>query len=95
MTAYTIRIELHSKFYNPDFETLHRAMQSEGFSKFITADNGKTYYLPRGEYYISTLKDCSQVLEAAQRAVRETKETAEILVAKSPEIQWSGLAEKK
>lgn len=92
---YTVRIELHSDRYNPDFETLHKAMLSEGFSKLITSDDGVVYHLPRGEYNISTSKDFSQVLKAAQSAVALTKQTAEILVTESIRRTWSGLAEKK
>ena len=95
MSSYTVRVELHSSQYNPDFETLHRAMQSEGFSKLITSDAGKTYHLPRGEYDISTNKDSSQVLEAAKGAVAVTRQSAEILVTESARRTWSGLTEKK
>ena len=95
MSTYTVRIELHSNQYNPDFETLHRAMQNEGFSKLITSDNGVAYYLPRGEYDLSTSKNYSQVLEVAKRAVQATGESAEILVTESLRRTWSGLTEKK
>ena len=95
MSTFTVRVELHSSQYNPDFETLHRAMQSEGFSKLITADGGKTYHLPRGEYTISTSKDRSQVLDATKRAVEVTRQSAEILVTESAGRTWSGLTEKK
>jgi hypothetical protein len=95
MSAYTVRVELHSSQYNPDFETLHRSMLNEGFSKFITSDNGKTYYLPRGEYNISTIFNRSHVLEAAKKAVQTTKQSAEILVTESLGRTWDGLTEKK
>lgn len=95
MSTYTVRVELHSDQYNPDFETLHRAMQSEGFSKLITSDDGKTYHLPRGEYNISTNKDRSQVLDATKRAVAVTRQSGEILVTESAGRTWSGLTEKK
>lgn len=95
MTSYTVRVELHSDQYSPDFETLHRAMQNEGFSKLITSDGGKTYYLPRGEYNISTNKDRSQVLDATKRAVEVTRESAEILITESAGRTWDGLTEKK
>lgn len=95
MSTYTVRVELHSDQYNPDFETLHSAMQKEGFSKLITSDDGKTYHLPRGEYNISTIKNRSEVLDAAKRAVEVTRESAEILVTESSGRMWSGLTEKK
>lgn len=95
MITYTVRVELHSDQYSPDFETLHNAMQNEGFSKLITSDSGKTYYLPRGEYNISTNKDRSQILDATKRAVDTTGKSAEILVTESAGRIWSGLTEKK
>lgn len=95
MSTYTVRVELHSSQYNPDFETLHREMNKEGFSKLIVADGGKTYHLPRGEYNISTSKNRSQVLEAAKRAMQATGESGEILVTESSGRSWHGLSEKK
>lgn len=95
MSTYTVRVELHSNQYTPDFEILHSAMQGEGFSKLIKSDDGKTYHLPRGEYNISTSKDRSQVLNAAKRAVAITRESAEILVTESAGRTWSELTEKK
>ena len=95
MSTYTVRIELHSSQYSPDFETLHRAMQNEGFSKLITSGGGKIYHLPRGEYNISTTRSRSQVLDATKRAVQTTRESAEILVTESLGRSWDGLTEKK
>jgi hypothetical protein len=95
MSTYTVRVELHSSQYSPDFETLHRAMQNEGFSKLITPDEGKTCHLPRGEYNISTIKNRSEVLKATERAVQTTRQSAEILVTESLGRSWSGLTEKK
>ncbi len=95
MSSYTVRIELHSSQYNPDFETLHRAMTQKGFGKLITADSGITYHLPRGEYDIQITSDRSQVLNAAKQAVQTTGQSAEILVTESTGRTWSGLSEKK
>lgn len=95
MSTYTVRVELHSNQYNPDFEILHREMNKEGFSKVITSDSGKTYYLPRGEYTISTSKNRSQVLNITRRAVQATGESGEILVTESSGRSWHGLSEKK
>lgn len=95
MSQYTVRIELHSSQYNPDFETLHRAMAQKGFSKLITSDSGVTYHLPRGEYNIDTTSDRSRVLNVAKEAVKATGQSAEILVTESSGRTWSGLSEKK
>ena len=95
MAKYTVRVELHSNQYTPDFETLHREMSKEGFSKLIAAEGGKTYHLPSGEYNISTSSNISEVLNATKRAVRATGESAEILVTESARRSWDGLTEKK
>ncbi len=94
MSAYTVRIELHSDVYS-DFETLHNAMFKQGFSTLISSDGGITYHLPRAEYNISTQNNRSEVLKLAERAVVTTKKTAEILVTESVGRTWSGLAEKR
>ncbi|MDD5146039.1 MAG: type V toxin-antitoxin system endoribonuclease antitoxin GhoS [Candidatus Pacebacteria bacterium] len=95
MTTYTIRVELHSNQYNPDFTILHNAMVREGFDKVIRADNGKVYHLPRGGYIISTIKSCSEVLNSAKRAVQSTKNTAEIFVSELTRWMADGLIEKR
>lgn len=95
MSTYTVRVELHSSQYNPDFTTLHQAMANEGFSKLITSDGGTIYYLPRGEYTVTTSKSRADVLADVKRAVKATKDSAEILVTESLGRTWSGLTEKK
>ena len=95
MTNYTVRIELHSSLYAPDFETLHREMRNEGFGRTITSGSGIIYHLPRGEYNRSTTEGRSEVLSAAERAVAATGKTAEVLVTESAGRVWSGLSEVK
>jgi hypothetical protein len=51
-TAWMIsafRIELHDALW-PDYDTLHAAMEHQGFSRLITGDDGRTYQLPWAEY---------------------------------------------
>ncbi len=49
MAAFTTRVELHSAGYE-DYETLHAAMEAEGFSRTITSGDNITYHLPTAEY---------------------------------------------
>lgn len=70
-------------------------MAKKGFSRTITADGGIVYQLPRAEYSISTSGTKSQVLAAAESAVKAVGKTAEILVTQSAGRTWSGLAEVK
>jgi hypothetical protein len=90
MSTYTVRIELDSNNY-PDFEVLHKAMASLGFSKTIVSDEGKEYYLPRAEYNLSTSNNRAEVLNFAENAVTKTGKNAEILVTESRARTWSGL----
>lgn len=70
-------------------------MGSRGFSKEITSDGGTTYYLPRGEYNITTADSRQVVLDAAKQAVAATGVSAEILVTESIGRTWFGLSEKE
>jgi hypothetical protein len=90
MGTYTVRIELDSNNY-PDFEILHKAMSSSGFSKTIISDEGKEYHLPRAEYNLSTTYNRAEVLNLAENAVARTGKGAEILVTESKARTWSGL----
>ncbi len=94
MSSFTVRVELHSNVY-PNFEVLHRAMASEGFSRTITSDDGASYHLPRAEYDIYTTMTRSEVLNSAKRAVTTTGQTAEILVTEASGRTWSGLTPVK
>jgi len=69
-------------------------MASEGFSRFILSDNGRTFYLPRGEYTINSSEELAQVLVNAENAVQSTGKSAEILVTESNGCTWSGLTPK-
>lgn len=90
MNTYTVRIELDSNSY-PDFEVLHKAMSSLGFSKTIISNGGKEYYLPRAEYNLLTTYNKEEILNFAQNAVTKTGKSAEILVTESKARTWSGL----
>jgi len=92
MARYMTRVELHSATYS-DYETLHNAMESEGFERTITSDAGKVYHLPTAEYYRETHLNRGQVLESAKRAAGKTGKSYGIIVAESVGMTWHGLAE--
>ena len=71
MAQFTIRIELHEAKW-PDYDTLHAAMERQGFSRLITGDDGKTYQLPWAEYDGTANLTSLQVLGAAQTAANST-----------------------
>jgi hypothetical protein len=90
MASFTTRVELHNATYS-DYETLHSAMESEGFSRTITSDVGFTYQLPTAEYDRLVTLTRSQVLESAKRAASTTGKKYLILVTESSGRTWTGL----
>jgi hypothetical protein len=49
MAGVIARVELHFANYT-DYETLHTAMQREGFQRVVRANDGVWYHLPTGTY---------------------------------------------
>ena len=49
MSQFTVRVELHGAQW-VDYETLHAAMERQGFSRVIKGPDGRTYQLPSAEY---------------------------------------------
>jgi len=90
MASFTTRVELHDADYD-DYETLHAAMQAEGFSRTITAEDNVTYHLPTAEYNRSGNLTRDQVLESAKRAASGTGKRYGVLVTESNGRTWTGL----
>jgi hypothetical protein len=92
MANYISRVELHSASYE-DYETLHGAMQRQGYSRTIVGDDGATYNLPTGTYDVSgTTASLAQALNAAEAAAKETKKKYSIIVAERTAARWTGLS---
>ena len=91
MAAFMTRVELHGNVTWQDYDTLHQAMEAEGFSRTIRADNGDVYHLPTAEYYISDGLTRAQVLAKAQRAASRTGKNYSVLVTESNGVTWIGL----
>lgn len=89
MAKFTTRVELHNAGYG-DYEALHTAMASQGFTRQIS-DGKKTYRLPTAEYNREGSLERSAVLESAENAARTTGRRYSILVTESEGRTWSGL----
>lgn len=89
MAQFIVRVELHGAVYSADYDTLHTAMASAGFSHVISA-NGSKYYLPTAEYVISSTSPRSQVLASAKSAAAKTGKGFEVLVTEGY-CAWDGL----
>jgi hypothetical protein len=90
MAQFTIRIELHDAQW-PDYDTLHSAMERQGFSRLIAGDDGRTYQLPWAEYDGTANLTSVQVLGAAQTAANSTGKKNSVLVTEAKNRAWSGL----
>jgi hypothetical protein len=88
--SHTIRVELHDAT-GDDYARLHEAMESEGFSRLISSDDGGAYHLPWAEYDWSGNDARSSVLASAKRAASRTGREFAVLVTESKGRTWSGL----
>jgi len=90
MAQFTVRVELHDAQWT-DYDTLHAAMERHGFSRLITADDGRTYQLPWAEYNASGNLTSMQVLGIAQNAANTTGRKNSVLVTEAKTRAWSSL----
>jgi hypothetical protein len=91
MAQFTIRIELHDAQWT-DYNTLHAAMERQGFSRLIRGDDGQTYQLPWAEYDAAANLTSMQVLAIAQSAANTTGKKNSVLVTEAKYRAWSGLS---
>lgn len=84
------RVELHHASED-DYETLHSAMETEGFERTIVSDQGVKYHLPTAEYYRTANLTRSQVLASAERAAATTGKRYAAIVTESQGVTWNGL----
>lgn len=92
--SFTTRVELHSANYD-DYETLHSAMEDEGFSRFIRSGEGAVYHLPTAEYDRTGQITIDQVLKSAVKAATRTGRKHMVLVTEAVRRSWIGLPKVK
>lgn len=92
MANFTVRIELHDADYQ-DYETLHAAMEQQGFARVITSDDGHTYHLPWAEYNATGNLPSTQVRDIARAAADTTGKRNSVLVTEANSRAWVGLTE--
>jgi hypothetical protein len=90
MANFTVRVELHQATY-ADYEALHAAMEKQGFSRFIAADNGQTYHMPWAEYSGSGSLSTVQVRDIARSAANTTGKSNAVFVTEAQSRAWVGL----
>lgn len=87
MSSFTTRVELH--LGTPaDYDTLHRAMEAEGFSRVIQGSNGVWYQLPTAEYNRESNLTIEQIRESARRAANSTGRNNDVLVSEATRRSW-------
>ena len=90
MARFIARVELHNATYS-DYETLHAAMQQEGFSRFIQADSGAFSHLPTAMYHGDGNVTSVQALEGAKRAAATTGKSFEAIAIEMSSAAWYNL----
>ena len=91
MAQFTVRVELHEAQWT-DYNTLHAAMERQGFSRLIKGDDGHIYQLPWAEYDGAANLSSMQVLALAQTAANTTGKKNSVLVTEAKYRAWSGLS---
>lgn len=92
MTNFTTRVELHNADED-DYETLHEAMEAEGFTRTIRNSDDKLLHLPTAEYNYSGNSTRSVVLDKAKSAAKKTNCAYEVLVTESAGRTWYNLSD--
>ena len=91
MAKFTVRIELRNA-ESSDYDVLYDKLKTNGFSKFITSDDGSKYQMPSAEYnYSSTSKDRKEVRDLAFKIAKEINKNPAVLVTESDGRSWKGL----
>ncbi|HEY1210093.1 MAG TPA: type V toxin-antitoxin system endoribonuclease antitoxin GhoS [Terracidiphilus sp.] len=90
MNQFTVRIELHEAQW-ADYNTLHAAMERQGFSRLITGDDGRAYQLPWAEYYGTANLSSIEIRDIAHNVANTTGKTNSVLVTEGTSLAWWGL----
>jgi hypothetical protein len=95
MAQFTTRVELHGVTWQ-DHNKLHSAMELQGFSRTIKAEDGISYVLPSSEYNRAGAGlTTRQVLSDAKIAASSVAAKFSILVTEASVRMWLDLPEAK
>lgn len=89
MARFTTRVELHNGT-GEDYNRLHEAMESAGFSRLIFGSDGVWYHMPWAEYNMDAPVSIETVRSKASEAAAPTGCKAEVLVTEGTRT-WIGL----
>jgi hypothetical protein len=91
MATFITRVELHHASTADDYQRLHNAMATQGFSRTIKSDNGTAYHLPTAEYYFIGSFTTRQVLDKAKAAANTIGKTFMVITFETLNGAWEGL----
>jgi len=95
MAQFTTRVELHGVTWQ-EYNRLHCAMELQGFSRTIKANDGIAYMLPMAEYNRSgDGLTTTQVLSEAKVAAASVAGKFSILVTEASARVWIDLKKAK
>jgi|ERR1700730_6327065 hypothetical protein len=95
MAQFTTRVELHGVTWQ-DHNKLHSAMELQGFSRTIKAEDGVSYVLPTAEYNrAGDGLTARQVLGDAKIAASSVAAKFSILVTEASARMWIDLQKAK
>ena len=91
MANYMARIELREAAPQ-DYERLDAAMRRRGYLRTMPGEDGASYQLPAGTYYVTESSAMLEVaLRAAVDAAEEAGKQAGVMVTDWRSARWSGL----
>jgi hypothetical protein len=90
MAMFTVRVELHGAT-DGDYDTLHDAMEAEGFGRTVVSNAGDEYRLPSAEYSLAGDFTVQKVLAMAKNAAAKVRLNRSILVNEVTSRLWLGL----
>ena len=91
MAQFITRVELHDYATGEQYQTLHDAMQKEGFSRIITTNNGQKYNLPTAEYNRYDNVPVENILQSAERAAKTVGKRYSIITSEIVRASIIGL----
>ena len=93
MAQFITRVELHDYATGDEYETLHTAMQKEGFIRNILATDGKYYHMLTAEYNMNANIPAEDVRALAVKAAKTTGKRHSVFVSEIQRCVWIGLTE--
>ncbi|HVS45463.1 MAG TPA: hypothetical protein VMS32_02240 [Verrucomicrobiae bacterium] len=86
---FAIRVELHGELHDGEkYKRLHHALESLGFSRFVTSTDGVRYQLPPAEYVYTIPGATEQTVADAAKRTADSINPSTVMVHTA--IRWTG-----